>query len=159
LKSQGESLLTLLFLKEQMSKIFLFLFFFHQASPCSWTFTSKKIDPATYEIHCRVAINAPWHTYSQFTPEGGPVPTKFMYAKNPLYSLDGNTAENGKLITRHESVFNVDVKYFEGEVDFVQRVKIKANAKTNFTGTVQFMVCNDSECLPPTNQKFTVALN
>jgi Disulphide bond corrector protein DsbC len=142
-----------------MYKIFLFLFFFPQQSPCAWTFTSKKIDANTYEIHCTATISGYWHTYSQFTPDGGPVPTKFTYGKNPLYTLDGNTAEKGSMITKHESVFNADVKYFEGEVDFVQRVKLKTKAKTNFTGSVEYMVCNDSQCLPPTNQKFTLALN
>jgi hypothetical protein len=28
-------------------------------------------------------VNAPWHTYSQFTPAGGPLPTKFNFTKNP----------------------------------------------------------------------------
>jgi thiol:disulfide interchange protein DsbD len=56
-------------------------------------------------------------------------------------------------------VFGVDVKYFSGKVDFVQLVKLKSKAKTNFTGSVEFMVCNDQQCLPPATQKFSIALN
>ena len=128
-------------------------------TPYAWTFSSKKTADKTYEIHCMVDVNAPWHTYSQFTPEGGPVPTKFVFAKNPLFIEAGSVKENGKMITRHEDVFGVDVKYFEGRVDFVQVIKIKSAAKTNCMGTVTFMVCNDQQCLPPVTQKFTVALN
>ncbi len=127
--------------------------------PYTWSFVAKKAADKTYEIHCRVEINPPWHTYSQFTPEGGPVPTKFEFSKNPLYTLAGPVKELGKLQTRHEEVFAVDVKYFDGKVDFVQRVKLKGNAKTNFSGSVEFMVCNDVQCLPPTTEKFTLALN
>ena len=128
-------------------------------TPYNWTFSARKISNGTYEIHCIADVNAPWHTYSQFTPTGGPVPTKFRFAKNPLYRLNGPVTENGKIVTKHEAVFGVDVKYFEGKVDFVQKVNLKGTAKTNFTGSVEFMVCNDTECLPPTNQKFTVALD
>jgi hypothetical protein len=127
--------------------------------PCTWTFTAKKLAAGVYEIHCQVDVNAPWHTYSQLTPEGGPVPTRFVFAKNPLYSLDGDTKEDGKMITKHESVFGVDVKYFEGKTDFIQKIKLKGAAKTNVAGTVTFMLCNDQQCLPPATQPFSVALN
>jgi hypothetical protein len=127
-------------------------------APYTWSFSAKKVSEGTYEIHCTANISAPWHTYSQFTPDGGPVPTKFSFTKNPLYTLDGDTKEDGKLVTKHETVFGIDVKYFDGEVDFVQKIKLKTAAKTNFTGSVTFMVCNDEQCLPPATQKFSVQL-
>ena len=128
-------------------------------TPYTWNYSAKKISTDTYELHFLVEIKNPWHTYSQFTPDGGPVPTKFEFAKNPLFTLDGKVKENGNLIKKHEAVFGVDVKYFSGKVDFVQLVKVKGNAKTNFSGTVEFMVCNDEQCLPPATQKFSIALN
>ena len=37
-------------------------------------------------------------------------------------------------ITRHETVFGVDVIYFDGEVDFIQKINLKGTAKAhNFT--------------------------
>jgi hypothetical protein len=128
-------------------------------NPYTWTYSAKKISDNVYELHFNVDVNNPWHTYSQFTPDGGPVPTKFSFAKNPLYTLDGKVKENGNLIQKHEAVFGVDVKYFNGKVDFVQIVKMKTKAKTNFSGSVEFMVCNDQQCLPPATQKFSIALN
>jgi hypothetical protein len=130
-----------------------------QGSPYNWTYSAKKISDNVYELHFHMDINNPWHTYSQFTADGGPVATKFSFTKNPLYTLDGNVKENGKLIKKYETVFGVDVKYFSDQVDFVQVVKLKTKAKTNFSGSVEFMVCNDQQCLPPTTQKFSIALN
>jgi hypothetical protein len=127
-------------------------------TPYSWSFRAQKTADKTYEIHCTAEVNAPWHTYSQFTPDGGPLPTKFSFVKNPLCNLDGAVKENGKMVTKHETAFGVDVKYFEGTVDFVQCVKLKGNATTNFSGSVEFMVCNDEQCLPPTTQKFNLIL-
>jgi Disulphide bond corrector protein DsbC len=128
-------------------------------TPYTWTFSAKKIADKTFEIHCTVNVNTPWHTYSQFMHDGGPQPTKFEFAKSPLYTLVGPAKENGKIIARHEDAYDIDVKYFDGKVDFVQTVKMKSTAKTNLTGTVSFMVCNDEQCLPPTSQKFSLALN
>src|ERR1700722_14509634 len=108
-------------------------------TPCGWSFTAKKTAEKTYEIHCVVTVESPWHVYSQFTPEGGPRPTKFSFVKNPLCVTEGTVKENGKMNTRHEEVFGVDVKYFNGQVDFVQLVKIKGGAKTIFSGSVEYM--------------------
>jgi hypothetical protein len=107
-----------------------------QGTPYTWTYTANKISDNAYELHFHVDLNSPWHTYSQFTPDGGPVPTKFSFAKNPLYTLDGKVKENGTLIQKHEAFFGVYVKYFNGKVDFVQLVKLKTKVKTNFSGSV-----------------------
>src|SRR5450432_4365414 len=78
-------------------------------TPYNWTYSAKKVSDNVYELHFHVDLNSPWHTYSQFTPDGGPVPTKFSFAKNPLYTLDGNVKENGSLIQKHEAVFESEI--------------------------------------------------
>lgn len=168
MKYQGLFLLTLHFLVyvHFMKKTWLILFACLLAlgsilaqKPFTWSFTVKKMADKTYEIHCLADIDLPWHIYSQFTPDGGPTPTKFEFSKNPLYTLDGGVKENGMLTVKHEPVFGVNVKYFWGAVDFVQRVKLKGNARTNISGSVEFMVCDDTQCLSPVTEKFTLALN
>jgi DsbC/DsbD-like thiol-disulfide interchange protein len=127
-------------------------------NPVSWTATSKKIGDKTYEIHLTASIQKGWHVYSQNTPDGGPVPTSISFTKNPLLDLNGTAKEVGKLEQRHEPLFGVDVKQFSNTVDFVQVVKLKANVKTSADVAVEFMVCNDKQCLPPATKKFSVAL-
>ena len=145
--------------------LLLFAFFFmgflkvNGQQPYTWTFTAKKISDQQYEIHCVVNVTSPWHTYSQFTPAGGPVPTRFQFKKNPLVTLVGKLSEEGRMVVKHENVFGVDVKYFEGQVDFIQKIKCRNKTKTNLSGSVEFMVCNDQECLPPATNNFNVPLN
>lgn len=127
-------------------------------NPVKWSFASKKINASTYEVYLTAQIDEGWHVYSQTTPDGGPIPTSIEYTKNPLLTIDGNAKEVGKLEQKHEPLFGVDVKQFSDKVVFVQRVKVKGNAKTSLSGTVAFMSCNDRECLPPKSQKFTIAL-
>ena len=52
----------------------------------------------------------------------------------------------------------VPVVYFSNEVQFVKRITVKGNVKTNVAGTIEFMVCNDNKCLPPTKQSFDIKL-
>lgn len=127
-------------------------------SPVKWNFSSKKMDATTYEVHLTATLEVGWHMYSQTTPDGGPVATSIEFIKNPLLLIDGPAQEIGKLEQRHEELFGVDVKQFSNKVDFVQTVKIKGKAKTAINGTIEFMTCNDRECLPPSSQKFSVAL-
>lgn len=127
--------------------------------PVKWAWTAKKLNATTYEVHLTATIDAGWHVYSQTTPDGGPVPTSITFGKNPLLAVEGKAKEVGKLEQRHEELFGVDVKQFSNKIDFVQTVKLKAAAKTSLTGAVEFMTCNDKECLPPKTEKFSVALD
>lgn len=128
-------------------------------NPVKWSYTAKKITATTYEVHLTATIESGWHIYSQTTPDGGPVKTSIVFTPNPLLTVDGKAKEAGKLEQHHEELFGVDVKQFSNKVDFVQTVKLKAAAKTSVTGSVEFMVCNDKECLPPKTEKFSVALD
>jgi DsbC/DsbD-like thiol-disulfide interchange protein len=126
--------------------------------PVKWSFSSTKKDASTYEIRMTATIDNGWHIYSQTTPDGGPVPTSIEFVKNPLLTLDGKVKEIGKLEQRHEPLFGVDVKQYSNKVEFVQIVKLKSKAKTVVNGSVEFMTCNDQECLPPGREKFSITL-
>jgi hypothetical protein len=127
-------------------------------NPVAWTFAAKKINATTYEVSMSATLEQGWHIYSQTTPEGGPAPTIISFAKNPLLSLEGEVREVGKMEQKNEPLFGVDVKQFSNKVVFVQQVKIKGKAKTSLTGSLDFMTCNNRECLPPKTQKFSIAL-
>lgn len=131
---------------------------FAQENPVSWSSKAEKQNAGTYKVIITATFSAPWHIYSQHTPEGGPVATKFTFSKNPLITLVGKTEEKGTLKTTHDKNFGVDVKYYSNKVDFIQIVKVRGNVKTNVSGSVNFMVCNDHECLPPSDQSFSVKL-
>jgi Disulphide bond corrector protein DsbC len=125
--------------------------------PVSWTFSSKKIGDKTYELHMTAVISGNYHMYAQKN-SGDVVPVSFSFAKNPLLILQGGVKEVGKLVSKYEDVWKTKVNYFEGGVDFVQVVKTKVSAPISVKGTVNFMVCDDKQCLPPTDVNFDVKL-
>lgn len=125
----------------------------------TWTYVAKKLGDNKYEIHLTAIPPPGWHIYSQLTPEGGPIPTTFKFNTNALLALQGKVNEKGKVITYFDKNFKVNVKYFEGKADFVQIVTVKGKIKTNISGEIESMICNDRICMPPTTEKFNVALN
>lgn len=127
-------------------------------NPVKWTFKSTKKSAGQYDVSLNAVLEKGWHIYSQNTPDGGPVPTGIAFTKNPLVTLNGPAKEVGKLETVFEKLFDVNVKQYSNEVTFVQNVTVKGNVKTNLTGTVEYMLCNEKECLPPTKKTFSVAL-
>lgn len=130
-----------------------------QKSPVSWKFESKKTGNGTYELYLTASVSSPWHIYSQNTPAGGPLPTKIQFKPNPLVSLSGAAAEQGDVKKVHDKSFGVDVIYFVGDAGFTQIVKLKATVKTSLQGSVEYMVCNDHQCLPPVDVPFNIILN
>ncbi len=126
----------------------------------NWVFAAKKMPHNTYELRMTATPPSGWHIYSQTTPDGGPIPTEFKFTSNALLTVtDKKPKEEGKLVTYFDKNFKVDVKYFEGKVDFVKTVTVKGSIKTNISGTVESMICNDRTCMPPTTEKFNILLN
>lgn len=127
------------------------------ATQVQWTYSAKKISAKVYEVHMTAKIGAGWHLYAQ-NAGSGPVSTSFSLTANPLVTPSGTIKEVGKLKKVFEPAFKSEVRYYENAVDFVQTVQLKSAVKTSLAGKVEFMVCNDHECLPPTDVPFSVEL-
>lgn len=148
-----------------MKKTFIFLFFilvgfagFSQIhNPVNWTTSVKKISETEYDLVINAAIEMKWHLYSQNVPEDGPIPTSFNFEPSDNYQLIGTPSEE-EGHTIDDPVFGMRIKYFEDNAIFKQRIKILS--KNNFTiqGEVEFMVCDDTNCLPPTFEDLSFSI-
>lgn len=117
--------------------------------PVKWKTSLKKISETEYDLISTATIDPGWHLYSQDVPDGGPIPTYFEFEENSNYTLVGKVKED-KGITENDPVFEMIIKYFENKASFTQRIKLTGNKGTTVKGEVEFMVCDDTNCLPPT---------
>lgn len=131
---------------------------FAQENPVTWSYEAKKKTADTYDVIITAIVDQPWHIYSQSTPAGGPIPTKVTFKANPLVVKNGAVKEVGKQEKRHDKNFGVDVLSYGDKVQWVQTVKLRGNVKTNISGTIEYMVCDDSHCLPPAKKTFDLKL-
>ncbi|RKR84776.1 disulfide bond corrector protein DsbC [Mucilaginibacter gracilis] len=125
-------------------------------TPVKWSYAFKKLGNNEVMILMKATIDEGWHVYSQTVKDGGPVKTTFTFPASKSYTVVGKTIEP-KPITRNEKVFNMDVSFFENSVVFQQKIKLKTGQAT-VKGTLQYMTCNDRQCLPPEDVEFTVAV-
>jgi DsbC/DsbD-like thiol-disulfide interchange protein len=124
-------------------------------NPVLWTYSAKKIADKTYELHITATIGSNWHLYAQDAGEG-PVPTQITFTANPLIKLDGKVKEVGKMEKSFDKNFNSTLKFYANKVDFVQKIKVKSAIATVIKGSVNYMVCNDKQCLPPKDVPFSI---
>jgi thiol:disulfide interchange protein DsbD len=127
-------------------------------NPVKWSFSAKKLDATTYELHLTANIDPTWHIYTIDHKGDIGVPTSINFKSNPLGTLSGKPKVVGKPVTMKDPSTGEMVKFYEKSVDFVQVVKLKAPVKTNIAGTVEFMACDDKQCLPPTEKEFSISL-
>ncbi|MGB0777058.1 MAG: protein-disulfide reductase DsbD family protein [Flavobacteriaceae bacterium] len=118
--------------------------------PVSWNTRVEKTGKNTYNLITTASIETGWHVYSQVIPDpdNGPIPTEFNYilSSENGQNLVGSTLEGDG----HESfdqVFQMDIKFFENKAKFVQQ--IESDSTNIIQGSVYFMVCDDTQCLPP----------
>lgn len=139
--------------------LLLAVLFIQAQSPVSWSFTAKKIADKKYEVHLTATVQQGWHLYSQVQPEDAVVhPTSFVFNANPLLAAEGKIKEAGKMEKFHDAKLGISANQYAGTVDFVQIIKLKAKAKTNLAGTVEFQTCDDKKCLPPKKVNFNIAI-
>ena len=130
-----------------------------QLNPVTWSFSAKKISDKTYEIHMKATIQKNWHLYSQKQPDDAiAIPTEFTIRPNPLFKPDGKIQEIGKVEVMKDATLGVSANQYSNTVDFVQKIKMKANVKTNYSGSVEYQTCDDKKCLPPKTINFNIAI-
>lgn len=123
-------------------------------NPVKFSYATVKKSNNQYEVHIKTAVDPKWHIYSIYNPDGGAQATALTFTNAKSV---GKAREAGKLKTIFEKEFKVDQKYFEQNVDFIQMVKVVPGAK-KVSGTIEYMVCNDRQCLPPKTVTFDIAL-
>ncbi|MDO5977838.1 protein-disulfide reductase DsbD family protein [Flavivirga spongiicola] len=117
--------------------------------PVKWSTSVEKLSETEYKLISKASIESGWHLYSQSVPEDGPIPTSFIYDDaNGAFKIIGNTSEE-EGHTVDDPVFNMKIKYFENSAVFEQKVEILGD-KSTLNAFVEFMVCDDEKCLPPT---------
>ena len=127
-------------------------------NPIKWKTSVEKISDTEYELQAKAIIESGWHLYSQEVADGGPIPTRFNFIKSADFQLtDAVKEEKGKTV--NDPVFKMQIKFFEKETAFRQRVKILSSKPFKIKAEVEFMVCNDENCLPPSSDELEFAVS
>lgn len=122
-------------------------------NPVHWTFEQEALGNGEFLIKAKALLDKGWDIYSQNVADGGPKPTLFTLEPNDKVAVIPSTNGKWEEISSHQKtgfdkMFEMDITKFSEEVLFQQKVKLLAPT-TELAGTVEFMTCDSTKCLPP----------
>jgi DsbC/DsbD-like thiol-disulfide interchange protein len=146
----------------KISLLILALFLYSSLSaqllePVKWSFKSNRINDTLAELQFTANIAKGWHLYSQTIPEDGPMSTVFTFSKLSGVKLQGKVSEP-KGHTEYDDMFKMQVKFFETQAIFTQKVKITSNKPVKISGSLEFQTCDNGSCIPG-NADFSFTLD
>ena len=113
----------------------------------------KTLAAGEAEIVFTATIDKGWHVYSTDLGDGGPISATFNVEKISGATVVGKLQPKGKEIASYDKLFEMNVRYFEGTAQFVQKLKL-TGGDYQVQGFLEFGACNDENCLPPTQVEF-----
>jgi thiol:disulfide interchange protein DsbD len=125
--------------------------------PTTWKFSAKKISGNEYELLINCKIKPEWHLWSMQPGGDGLLdPPRFSFAKNKDIELIGKIKEKGKRIDKEFPGTDGITHFYENEVSYIQKFKVKAN--TELKGSYHYQSCDHSQCLKGVDKEFAVKI-
>ena len=116
--------------------------------PVKFTAEIKTGKTAEAEIVFSGRIEAGWHIYSTDLGSSGPTEASFHVNKADGIELVGKLMPRGNEKSHFDAMFGMNVRYFEGTAQFVQKIRFTKPTYT-IDAYLEYGVCSDESCLPP----------
>ena len=124
--------------------------------PVHFTSQLKDLKNGEAELIFKATIDAGWHVYSTGLGDGGPISASFHKVKMDGAETVGKLQARGKEIKQFDKLFEMEVRYFEQAVTFVQKIKF-TKPKYDIDCYIEYGACNDQSCLPPSEAQLKAA--
>ena len=108
----------------------------------------KTGNGAEAEIVFHATIDQGWHVYSTEIGEDGPIEATFNVVKMEGAELVGKLMPKGNVIKKMDKLFGMELKYFEGEATFVQKIRF-TKPEYDIDCYLEYGACSDASCMPP----------
>ncbi|WP_396185173.1 protein-disulfide reductase DsbD family protein [Flavobacterium sp.] len=124
--------------------------------PVKWTTKIEKKSESNYILTFEGVIENEWHMYSQFTPDGGPLPLEIIF-KNQKgnFNLVGK-AKEGKTTTAYNDVFEVNETFFVKNAQIRQEIVLINTKISKIEVALNYQVCKQSCINQEKNFTFTI---
>ncbi len=112
-----------------------------------------KLSDTEAEVVIKATIDKGWHLYSTDLGSGGPVSATFNIDEISGAEVEGKLIPKGNEVNKFDKIFEMQVRYFADNAEFVQKIKLTASTY-DIEGYFEYGACNDENCLPPTQVPF-----
>ena len=118
-------------------------------TPVHFSSQLRQLKGGEAEIVFSATIDPGWHVYSTNLGSEGPIEATFNVVTMDGAQTVGRLQARGNEIKQFDKMFDMELRYFERSVSFVQKVRF---TKPHFSIDcyLEYGACNDQMCLPPT---------
>ena len=127
------------------------------AQSVTWKSSVEPLGGDAYRIVLEAAIPAGYHMYDMGPYEGGPTATTIVLTPGEGVQLDGPVEQLTKAHTYYDELFGMQISTLSGKPRFAQKVHL-ATAKGTVAAQLEWMICNDSSCMPPDETELTIEI-
>ena len=127
------------------------------AQSVTWKSSVEPLGGDAYRIVLEAAIPAGYHMYDMGPYEGGPTATTIVLTPSEGVQLDGPVEQLTKAHTYYDELFGMQIGTLSGKPRFAQKVHL-ATAKGTVAAQLEWMICNDSSCMPPDETELTIEI-
>ncbi len=124
-------------------------------TPVKWEIKLEDSDSSVKTLLFSAKLDNGWHLYDMNLPEGGPISTSFNYETLKGAKTVGSPVPSKKATTVYDEQFEMNLSWYAHEVSFTQKLEITNPKAFKVEGYVEFMACNDENCLPPDKESFS----
>ena len=111
--------------------------------PALWSHEVRSLENGEYELVFTGIIAPEWHIYSQFTAEGGSLPSEFTYLNAGTdYELLGITEES-TTVREYSEIFEVEETFFRERAEFTQRIRLLDPAVRQLEVELFYQICKE----------------
>jgi len=130
-----------------------------QEQAVRWKSSSEKIGDNLYRVELRASIAPGWHIYDlgPYEPGSGPNATSIAFAPGDGAVVEGDLQVLSTPTRVYDDIFETEIGYFERSAVFARNIRLTA-PRAVVAATVEYMACNDQNCLPPTEEEFSFEL-
>ncbi|MDD3300883.1 MAG: cytochrome c biogenesis protein CcdA [Bacteroidales bacterium] len=122
--------------------------------PVKLTASIKDSSADNAELLFTAVTQDGWHIYSTNLPSGGPSSTTIQLDTLIGAELVGQLTPGKGETEEFDTVFEMQLRYFDKKGTFTQKVRITDPLNYKITGSLNYSACNDESCLPPTDYMF-----
>lgn len=124
-------------------------------TPVKWEIKLEDSDSSVKTLLFSAKLDNGWHLYDMNLPKGGPISTSFNYETLKGVKTVGSPVPSKKATTVYDEQFEMNLSWYAHEVSFTQKLEITNPKAFKVEGYVEFMACNDENCLPPDKESFS----
>ena len=135
-----------------------FAAFAQMVDPVKFTAKLEMLKGDEAQIVFSGKIDNGWHVYSTELGNDGPISATFNAVKMDGVKTVGKLTPKGHEISEFDNMFGMKLRFFEGSVTFVQKIKF-TKPTYNINCYLEYGACNDETCMPPTEVPFTAKGN